>query len=127
MLRRAFIRFRLLALIPTLAHAQTWPTRPVTMVVPFAAGGPMDVVGRIMATSLGDQLGQQVIVENVGGGGGMTGAARVAKAAPRRQPVRARQRRHPCREPVAVEELRPTTSPPISRRSRCSPTCRWCW
>ena len=66
-----------------LAHAaQTWPTRPVTMVVPFAAGGPMDVVGRIMATSLSEQLGQQVIVENVGGGGGMTGAARVAKAAP---------------------------------------------
>src|SRR5438445_2853669 len=61
---------------------QIWPTRPVTMVVPFAAGGPMDVVGRIMATSLGEQLGQQVIVENVGGGGGMTGAARVAKAAP---------------------------------------------
>src|SRR3954447_20964575 len=61
---------------------QTWPARPVTMVVPFAAGGPMDVVGRIMATSLGEQLGQEVIVENVGGGGGMTGAARVAKAPP---------------------------------------------
>jgi tripartite-type tricarboxylate transporter receptor subunit TctC len=74
------------ALMPSLAHAQTspasWPTRPVTMVVPFAAGGPMDVVGRIMALGLGDQLGQQVIVENVGGGGGMTGAARVAKAPP---------------------------------------------
>ncbi len=81
MLRRAFIAFAF-ALIPTLAHAQTWPTRPVTMVVPFAAGGPMDVVGRIMALGLGDQLGQQVIVENVGGGGGMTGAARVAKAPP---------------------------------------------
>ena len=52
------------------------------MVVPFAAGGPMDVVGRIMATALSEQLGQQVVVENVGGGGGMTGAARVAKAAP---------------------------------------------
>jgi tripartite-type tricarboxylate transporter receptor subunit TctC len=62
--------------------AQTWPTRPVTMVVPFAAGGPMDVVGRIMAQSLSEQLGQQVVVENVGGGGGMTGSARVAKAAP---------------------------------------------
>ena len=81
MLRRAFIAFAF-ALIPTLAHAQTWPTRPVTMVVPFAAGGPMDVVGRIMALGLGDQLSQQVIVENVGGGGGMTGAARVAKAPP---------------------------------------------
>lgn len=64
------------------ASAQSWPTRPVTMVVPFAAGGPMDTVGRIMATSLSDTLGQSVIVENVGGAGGMTGSARVAKAAP---------------------------------------------
>ncbi len=71
------------ALIPSLASAQAnWPTRPVTMVVPFAAGGPMDVVGRIMAAGLSEQLGQQVIIENVGGGGGMTGSARVAKAAP---------------------------------------------
>jgi tripartite-type tricarboxylate transporter receptor subunit TctC len=72
----------ILALIPTLTHAQSWPTRPVTMVVPFAAGGPMDVVGRIMAASLSEQLGQQVVVENVGGGGGTTGAARVARATP---------------------------------------------
>ena len=70
------------ALIPVLASAQSWPTRPVTMVVPFAAGGPMDVVGRIMAQSLSEQLGPQVVVENVGGGGGMTGSARVAKAPP---------------------------------------------
>lgn len=70
------------ALAFTTANAQTWPTRPVTMVVPFAAGGPMDVVGRIMAQSLSETLGQNVIVENVGGGGGMTGAVRVAKAAP---------------------------------------------
>jgi tripartite-type tricarboxylate transporter receptor subunit TctC len=74
--------FAAFALLPSLVHAQSWPTRPVTMVVPFAAGGPMDVVGRIMAISLSEQLGQQVVVENVGGGGGMTGSARVAKAAP---------------------------------------------
>jgi tripartite-type tricarboxylate transporter receptor subunit TctC len=82
--RRAALAFAFaFALIPSLAPAQqSWPTRPVTMVVPFAAGGPMDVVGRIMAASLSEQLGQQVIIENVGGGGGMTGAARVAKAAP---------------------------------------------
>ena len=66
----------------TTASAQSWPMRPVTMVVPFAAGGPMDTVGRIMAAALSDTLGQSVIVENVGGGGGMTGSARVAKAAP---------------------------------------------
>jgi tripartite-type tricarboxylate transporter receptor subunit TctC len=65
-----------------IAQADQWPTRPVTMVVPFAAGGPTDVVGRIVAERLSDILGQQVIVENVGGAGGMTGAQRVAQAAP---------------------------------------------
>jgi tripartite-type tricarboxylate transporter receptor subunit TctC len=64
------------------AHAQNWPTRPVTMVVPFAAGGPVDTMGRIMAARLSELLGQQVVVENIGGAGGMTGTARVAKAAP---------------------------------------------
>ena len=54
----------------------------VNMVVPFAAGGPVDTIGRIMAARLSELLGQQVIVENVGGAGGMTGAARVAKAPP---------------------------------------------
>jgi tripartite-type tricarboxylate transporter receptor subunit TctC len=65
-----------------LAMAQDWPTRPVTMVVPFAAGGPADAVGRILASHLSDVLGQEVIVENVGGGGGMLGGARVARATP---------------------------------------------
>ena len=64
------------------AHAQTWPTRPVTMVVPYAAGGPVDTMGRIMAARLSELLRQQVIIENVGGAGGMTGAARVAKSSP---------------------------------------------
>src|SRR3954471_13856186 len=64
------------------APAQDWPTRPVTMIVPYAAGGPVDTVGRIMAQGLSEVLGQQVIIENVGGAGGMTGATRVAKAAP---------------------------------------------
>src|SRR5499425_130841 len=64
------------------AQSQEWPTRPVTMVVPFSAGGPADTVGRILASSLSELLGQQVIIENVGGSGGMTGSARVAKAAP---------------------------------------------
>jgi tripartite-type tricarboxylate transporter receptor subunit TctC len=64
------------------AAAQNWPTRPVTMVIPYAAGGPVDAVGRILGSRLGEILGQQVIVENVGGAGGMTGANRVAKAEP---------------------------------------------
>jgi tripartite-type tricarboxylate transporter receptor subunit TctC len=64
------------------ATAQDWPTRPVTMVVPFAAGGPADAVGRIVASHLSQVLGQEVIVENIGGGGGMLGGARVARAPP---------------------------------------------
>ncbi|HLL28432.1 MAG TPA: tripartite tricarboxylate transporter substrate-binding protein [Xanthobacteraceae bacterium] len=64
------------------AQAQEWPTRSVTMVIPFAAGGPQDGIGRIVAQRMGEILGQQVIVENVGGAGGMTGADRVAKAEP---------------------------------------------
>src|SRR5436853_7745446 len=64
------------------AFAQAWPTRPVAMVIPFAAGGPTDVLGRIMGQRMSEILGQQVIVENVGGAGGMTGSKRVADAAP---------------------------------------------
>jgi tripartite-type tricarboxylate transporter receptor subunit TctC len=64
------------------AAAQEWPTRALTMVVPFAAGGPADTVARILAPGISEQLGQQIVIENVGGSGGMTGAARVAKAAP---------------------------------------------
>ena len=62
--------------------AQEWPARPVTMVVPFAAGGQVDVLGRLVAAGLSEVLGQQVVVENMGGAGGMIGANRVAKAAP---------------------------------------------
>jgi tripartite-type tricarboxylate transporter receptor subunit TctC len=62
--------------------AQSWPTRPLSMVVPFAAGGGTDVLGRIIGRRLGEVLGQQVVIENVGGAGGMVGSARVAKAAP---------------------------------------------
>ncbi len=65
-----------------LPQADQWPSRPLTLIVPFAAGGPTDVVGRIVAERLSDVLGQQVIVENVGGAGGMTGAQRVALAKP---------------------------------------------
>jgi tripartite-type tricarboxylate transporter receptor subunit TctC len=64
------------------ASAQSWPSRPMTMVVPFAAGGGADTMGRTLAARLAEVLGQQVIVENVGGAGGMTGAYRIVKAAP---------------------------------------------
>src|SRR5436190_12904428 len=64
------------------ARAEQWPSRPVTMVIPFAAGGPTDVLGRVVAQRLTEILGQQVVVENVGGAGGMTAGTRVAQAQP---------------------------------------------
>lgn len=64
------------------AKADTYPSRAVTVVVPFAAGGPTDTVARLVAESMSKTLGQQVIVENVGGAGGTRGAGQVAKAAP---------------------------------------------
>jgi tripartite-type tricarboxylate transporter receptor subunit TctC len=64
------------------ALAQIWPTRPMTLVVPFAAGGTSDVIARLLAEGLRAQLGQPVLVENVGGAGGMVGGSRVAKSPP---------------------------------------------
>ena len=64
------------------AGAQEWPTRPVTMVVPFAAGGPQDTISRVIGQRLGEILKQQIVIENVGGAGGTTGSLRVKNAAP---------------------------------------------
>ncbi len=64
------------------ALAQAYPNRPMTMVVPFTAGGPTDIVARIIGEKMSQLLGQQLIIENIGGAGGMTGSNRVAKAAP---------------------------------------------
>jgi tripartite-type tricarboxylate transporter receptor subunit TctC len=64
------------------ASAQDYPNRPLTMVVPFAAGGPTDVLGRVLAARMSEILGQQVVVENVGGAGGQTGSKRVQQAKP---------------------------------------------
>ena len=64
------------------AAAQAWPTRPVTMVVPFPRGGGTDVLGRIVGRWLSEILGQQVVIENVGGAGGMIGSNHVARATP---------------------------------------------
>ena len=66
---------------PGAASAQAWPSRPVTMVVPFPAGGPADVLARAMAQELSEKLGQQFVVENRAGAGGNLGGAAVAKAA----------------------------------------------
>ncbi len=63
------------------AFAQAFPNKPITMVVPFAAGGPTDIIARIVADSMSRTLGQQVVVENVAGAGGTTGITRASKAA----------------------------------------------
>lgn len=64
------------------AYAQQYPTKVITLLVPFAAGGPTDTVARLVARAMGDSLKQQIIVENVGGAGGTIAPARVAKATP---------------------------------------------
>jgi tripartite-type tricarboxylate transporter receptor subunit TctC len=66
----------------TVALAQDYPTKTITMVVPFAAGGPTDTVARLVAQSMSVKLKQTIVVENVGGAGGTIGAARVAKSTP---------------------------------------------
>ena len=64
------------------ARAQTYPSRPITMVVPFAAGGGLDVLGRILAARMSEILGHQVIIENATGAAGIVGVKRVVNAAP---------------------------------------------
>src|SRR5438876_923819 len=86
LVRRKFLELAAgAAALPAVSHlawAQAYPARPVTMVVPLAAGSAADAIARILAPRLSELLGQQVIVENVGGAGGMIGVARVAKAPP---------------------------------------------
>jgi tripartite-type tricarboxylate transporter receptor subunit TctC len=69
-------------LFPLLALAQQYPTKPIRMIVPFPAGGPADLFGRGLAQALTDQLGQPVIIENVGGVGGVLGVDRALKSNP---------------------------------------------
>ena len=81
------LNVRLLALCAVFAATpavaqQDYPNRPITLVVPYAAGGPVDTIARIQAARMSEIFGQQIIIENVGGAGGMTGTARVAKSPP---------------------------------------------
>ena len=71
-----------LTMFCTAAWSQKYPARQVTMIVPFPAGGPSDVVARIMADGMSRYLGQTVVIENVGGAGGTIGTARAAAAEP---------------------------------------------
>jgi tripartite-type tricarboxylate transporter receptor subunit TctC len=84
--RRRFLRFAVggVALPATarIANAQVYPSRPITLVAPFAAGGPVDTLARFMAERLRSALGQPIIIENVSGAGGSLGVGRVARATP---------------------------------------------
>src|SRR6185369_6115994 len=78
--KRVFLMLLLSPLMP--AFAQEFPSRPITMVVPFSAGGPGDVIARLLGTSMSATRKQAVVIENVDGAGGTLGTNRVAKAAP---------------------------------------------
>ena len=84
--RRQFVRLAAAALAayaaPRIASAQSYPERPVRIIVPYAPGGPTDVITRLVAQRLTDHVGRQFFVENMGGGGGNIGMGRAAKAAP---------------------------------------------
>ncbi|MFL5046348.1 MAG: Bug family tripartite tricarboxylate transporter substrate binding protein [Xanthobacteraceae bacterium] len=79
---RTVIATAFLVAFAAAAHAEEWPTRPITLVVPFAAGGGVDVSARLQAQHMGELLGQTIVIENVGAAAGTTGSLRVAKAAP---------------------------------------------
>ena len=77
-----FVAFVLSALLSFAAWSQAYPNRPVKVVVPYAAGGLPDTIARLVGQKLGESLGQQMVVENRGGAGGIVGTNEVAKAAP---------------------------------------------
>jgi tripartite-type tricarboxylate transporter receptor subunit TctC len=81
-MRKLLVALGVVALSAGGAWAQNYPSRPITMVVPFSAGGPTDTVARIVGESMSRELGQQIVIENVGGAGGTLGAGRVAKSDP---------------------------------------------
>ena len=111
-----------IGLSTAMAAAQTYPDRTITVVVPFAAGGPTDTVTRLVAEAMSKDLGQQVIVENVGGAGGTLGAGRVARPSPTATRCSSttsawpRARRSTARSP--------TTRSTPSNMSASSPKCR---
>src|SRR5258708_19584436 len=84
MRKLATMAVAVLAMLARPAAAQDWPARPVTLVVPYAAGGPNDTIARVLSGRLAEILNGQIIIENAGGAGGVTGANPGAKAAPDR-------------------------------------------
>src|SRR5579859_7438367 len=81
-MRALFLAAALLMTLPSAQAAETWPARPVHIIVPFAPAGPTDAVSRVLADKLGNSLGQQFVVENRPGAGANIGIGLVAHAAP---------------------------------------------
>jgi len=81
-MRMALAAAATLGALTTIVSAQDWPTRPITLIVPFAAGGGVDASARLQALAIGEALGQTIVIENVGAAAGTVGSGRVAKAAP---------------------------------------------
>ena len=124
---RVFIRLLtvMTALWPVAARAQDYPSRPVTVVVPFAAGGAFDAVARIISVRMGELLGQSLVIENVGGAGGIVGVKRVIAAEPDGYTIlfgtvgthAYNQTIYKKRRYDAIADFTP---------SRCSPNSPWC-
>jgi hypothetical protein len=122
LVRRQFLRLAgASAAAPILvrrALAQSFPARPVRVIVPFAPGGFTDVTARLIAGKIGEQLGRQVYVENLSGGSGNIGMGQAAKAAPDGYTMLAADRR---RQPSLFDRV-PRPSGPIRYRSSASGT-----
>ena len=85
--------------LPALSHfawAQAYPSRPITMIVPFPAGGATDVIARIMVERMRGPLGQPIVIENIGGADGSIGVGRTARAQPDGYTILSRSRQHVC-------------------------------
>ena len=80
--RRTFVQLAGVAALPRVAFAQAWPTRTVTLIVPFAPGGATDVSARLVAEHMTRTFGQQVVIQNLAGAGGTTGSTRAMRSEP---------------------------------------------
>ena len=105
--------------------AQTYPTRAITLIVPFAPGGPADVLGRLIGQKMSEDLGQQVIIDNRPGANTIIGAQAVAKAKPDGYTILLAIDGTLVMNPFLYSKLA-TIRSRISSRSRWSPTCPRC-
>ena len=118
-MKRLFV-FVALALLAGAASAQSYPSKPVRVVIPWPPGGSNDIVGRIVTQKVGENLGQQFIVDNRAGAAGSIGADVVAKAPADGYTLMVHSTT-PCRQCASLQEAAATTRSRISPASRCWP------